>query len=494
MEVFMHNLPLSVGEDDIKLFLASLLHNSNFDNVQTNFAVHIHRRKKPGARTQTGTFTLADVAIGTKFLHLYAGPHGIQFAGKLVYFKISNHIPRPDIIEMVSRTPWVDPVKEREQRQKDETLTASSLTISFIQFGWQCRDGVYSIEAESDKGATLRFDPNRRELHVVTYPDSFFRDIIAIRYSSIHSISRHQSTFDGRYVLFFELGMPPLFLRQSLEEESLADSEPIYSRMSTFPHLDNPHAIPFTGGALRLVLTSREDSEFYLTLSEKAGIQRLIHTQETIIERRDLFSAVRLDHVDRDLRRFHWKVAFQLASLLQNMVLDPSELLDLFPRIREIIRVKGPDYAAKLLRMFYNAADALWYNEDPNETISSCFSATERDFEKQGDTLSLIPDEGSYYESLHVFITPTSMFLYGPYPEQSNRVIRRYDNKLHENFLRVTFRDEGVMQYRFDREIDGPKFIKDRVGKFLKDELRIAGRIFKFLAYSQSALKEHSVW
>jgi hypothetical protein len=86
------------------------------------------------------------------------------------------------------------------------------------------------------------------------------------------------------------------------------------------------------------------------------------------------------------------------------------------------------------------------------------------------------------------------MTLQGPFPEQSNRVIRRYDSTDHESFLRVTFRDDNDLQLRFDRDIDGPGFIRDRFGRFLKKGLSIAGRTFNFLAYSQSALKEHSVW
>jgi len=176
------------------------------------------------------------------------------------------------------------------------------------------------------------------------------------------------------------------------------------------------------------------------------------------------------------------------------MILDTSELLDLLPRVKEILDLKGKNYTAKLLKEFRNVASGLWYSDDYNENISSCFNSVEQEFKKQGDMLSLIPDDGSYYQSLHVIITPTTMFLNGPYPERSNRVIRKYASENHENFLRVTFRDENHLQYRFDREVDGPRFIRERVGVFLKNGLKIASRAFEFLAYSQSALKEHSVW
>ncbi|KXN89871.1 RNA-dependent RNA polymerase 1 [Leucoagaricus sp. SymC.cos] len=496
MEVFMHNLPLGAAEDDIKVFLASILHNEEFDHVKTNFAVHLHRRRKHNARAQTGTFTLADEEIGERFLQLYGEPKSVQYRGsRLVYFKKSNHPPRPEIIETVSRTPWVDPIKEREQREKDDHLISSFVHLSSIQFCWECRDGTYSIEAVSDGGAVLQFDPGRRELHAFTDSNVSIQDIIAMRYTSIRSISRHVSTFDGKYVLFLELGMPPTYLRKTLDLNSVngADSDAVYSRLSTYPHVNNPRAISFTGLNLRLVFTSKGDSESFSELAETAGMRR-IHTQEVIVERRELFSAVQLDFLERQFRLFNWTVAFQLVSLLQNMVLDPSELLDLLPAVKDLVVRKDKVYVAKLLREFQNTANALWYSDDRDETIESCFNITVQDFEKHGGELSLIPDDGSYYQSLHVVISPTTMFLHGPFPEQSNRVIRRYHNDFHEKFLRVTFRDENNLQYRFDREIDGTGFIKDRVGTLLKGGLLIAGRRFRFLAYSQSALKEHSVW
>ena len=104
------------------------------------------------------------------------------------------------------------------------------------------------------------------------------------------------------------------------------------------------------------------------------------------------------------------------------------------------------------------------------------------------------PSDGSLYESFSISVTPTTIFLNGPFPEQSNRVLRAYDAENHDSFLRVSFVDEAGLHYRFDREIDGQTFIRNRVGDCLSNGLTIAGRKFEFLAYSQSALKEHSVW
>jgi hypothetical protein len=64
----------------------------------------------------------------------------------------------------------------------------------------------------------------------------------------------------------------------------------------------------------------------------------------------------------------------------------------------------------------------------------------------------------------------------------------------HSCFVRVNFADETHLQLRFDRKVDGQTFVKERVGKALHEGITIGGRHFRFLAYSQSALKEHAVW
>ena len=75
----------------------------------------------------------------------------------------------------------------------------------------------------------------------------------------------------------------------------------------------------------------------------------------------------------------------------------------------------------------------------------------------------------------------------------------------------MNFTDEEKLQYRWNREVDGQSFVHDRVGGILKvlhipawffglaqssikAPFNIAGRMFSFLAYSNSALKEHAVW
>jgi RNA-dependent RNA polymerase len=89
------------------------------------------------------------------------------------------------------------------------------------------------------------------------------------------------------------------------------------------------------------------------------------------------------------------------------------------------------------------------------------------------------------------------MLLEGPYPTQSNRVIRKYqknDPTLVERFIRVEFRDEDHLAYRWDGGVDGTWFLQQRVGGILRQGFELGGRAFEFLAYSLSGIRGHSVW
>ena len=113
-------------------------------------------------------------------------------------------------------------------------------------------------------------------------------------------------------------------------------------------------------------------------------------------------------------------------------------------------------------------------------------------------TEDIIPDDiasgtRQQFSCLHAIVTPTTVHLEGPFPERCNRVIRKYAQNT-SSFIRVRFTDEARLQFRQGRDVDYRAFIRERFGSVLQKGLVIAGRHFHFVGYSQSGLKEHSVW
>ncbi|KAI1411393.1 RdRP-domain-containing protein [Hypoxylon sp. FL1857] len=93
-----------------------------------------------------------------------------------------------------------------------------------------------------------------------------------------------------------------------------------------------------------------------------------------------------------------------------------------------------------------------------------------------------------------VVITPTTIYLSGPAPEPSNRVLRQYA-KHEDRFLRVQFADELIKGRIFpapDDSTDNALF--NRVHRTLQNGIRVGGRHFQYLASGNSQFRENGAW
>ena len=180
----------------------------------------------------------------------------------------------------------------------------------------------------------------------------------------------------------------------------------------------------------------------------------------------------------------NWRVAFQVEALLHNGIANTEELMELRPRIEQLIRSHG-NTAGDLMRRFVETAS----RRPPGQRVFECF----RNVLEQAAQHPRTSPPRSRFFCHHATFTPTRLLLEGPTVTQSNRVIREYEG-YEDHFLRVDFRDEDRLQYRWDRCVDGESYLQERVGKLLKGGFKLAGRHFDFLGYSSSALREHAVW
>jgi len=184
-----------------------------------------------------------------------------------------------------------------------------------------------------------------------------------------------------------------------------------------------------------------------------------------------------------------WKNAFQIEAYLRSGLLTTHDLLQTLQKpIEQAIHYYG-DEASEFLRLF----SVELKMRKPDEEVQDLFARL-RSKHIHIKPLRLATGHISCH---HVIVTPSRILLEGPYTTQSNRVIRHYlshDGSLTERFIRVEFRDEDRLAYRWDGDVDGTWFLKQRVGGTLRHGFELGGRHFEFLAYSTSALREHSVW
>jgi len=198
------------------------------------------------------------------------------------------------------------------------------------------------------------------------------------------------------------------------------------------------------------------------------------------------FSPRHLSHIQRWTKTMEWKNAFQIEACLRSGLLTTYDLLATLQKpIEEAILYYG-DGASQFLREFFVA---LKNNRRVDEEPIACFARIRSKF----TTIKPTRLTSGHVSCHHVVITPSRILLEGPNPTQSNRAIRRYQNHA-ERFIRVEFRDEDRLHYRWDGDVDGTWFLQQRVGGHLRHGFELGGRSFEFLAYSTSALREHSVW
>lgn len=253
---------------------------------------------------------------------------------------------------------------------------------------------------------------------------------------------------------------------------------------------------------LRLLLVNHDDIREFARLCQIAGLPLPVKVNVDAAKL-NLTSSQNLRRVQQWVQARDWPVAFQIEALLHNCLVTTADLLnDLYGPINRL-HDTDRDMCAEILRCFIEATQAP--TRPRGESALSCFNRVCQ--EKQGKApLEISP---GMFSCRHVTFTPTRLVLEGPYAIQSNRVIRKYLD-YQEKFIRVDFRDEDRLQYRWEREIDGSSFLQDRVGRTLKEGFELGGRrlarplfritpalifrSFEFLAYSSSALGEHSVW
>lgn len=481
-----------------------------------NFDVRLFPNKRTNfGHSGSGALTLSKEALGLKFLENYGSLQGLprprltlNVGNRTLKFAKSRRNPQSAVVETLRHLPYNPPEIQQQREKRAQELQSNIISIHTIQFGWECRDSVFSVEWEKKDfvdACGLSFKDDPREIRIKFFAPDTTR-IIAMRFSQINftatSLSAHREP-----TIFISLQSPPSFEREATPERiqqilssrtirpngSVYDFEP-RQRMSAFDD-DSAAVTPYASLAIRLVCKSSNDIKMFRRLGKTAQLPEPQDFGYTV-EYRDLFSAFKLAALEEWLPSLDFQVAFQVEALIRSLVVDLQELLHLQHDINRLVREQGNSYTSAFLRHFRSQVQMLYWeyndSEESKESVQQCFKRCLQEFKLPSrSSRSGTPGE-AIFECLHVTQTPSTIILEGPFPERSNRVIRSYPGH-HLDFLRVSFLDDNRLSYRFDREVNGRAFISSRVGGALHSGLVVAGRNFEFLAYSQSALKEHSV-
>ncbi|KAL4067761.1 RNA dependent RNA polymerase-domain-containing protein [Scleroderma citrinum] len=499
MEFDIRNVDTKATKYMVTKCIAEVLHKcpgpfvTDEDQRLPNFEVTLNEGNIGGIRNDgTGTFTVTR-PVGNKFYRLYRLREIAILVGdrELRFYPNSKPVKR-NLALTLEKAPFINPDIEQKRQEKLNALQGS-FVVAKVQIGYSLSIVQMSLWIDLEE-YQLRKALVRVRLQAHASSGQIGDPMVeSTRYSIVVRFDRVRKLAIGRdygnpYICF-DLLTPPIFQQEDIYRPEDIDYEKSYRQRVCA--LDNRHAaIALYAYHLRIVLFDDSDGyrgdvlERFACFCKVAGLQLPIRGVEVDASSQKFFSQKELAKVAKWLRELstNWRVAFQIEALLRNGTANTVEVLDLKPRIDELVhRHRG--IAGEIMRHFVKTAA----NRPPVQSLQKCFETV-----LQGRRRRLGNQEGRFF-CHHVTFTPTRLLLEGPNITQSNRVIREYHG-YQDFFLRVDFRDEDRLQYRWDRDIDATSYLQGRVGTVLKTGFELAGRHFDFLAYSQSALRSHAVW
>ncbi|KAF8507044.1 RdRP-domain-containing protein [Russula emetica] len=505
MELFIRDLSSQATSVDIKCAFADELHSPRYlpqSGQLWNFHVKLFPpRRKGQAHGGCGKVTVPEEYLGHCLLQDFGGnSRRLSIAGKRIQLKTSKDAPDAAILEKIRHEPYVSPEVEQRLAEIHESFQQKTVEIHTLQLGWETRGGVFSVEWEKEFQADchLAFSDTRREIRIRHIEQPNIVLSIAIPWSQI-SWSATYHTDEGHPAIFLSLYSPPIFdtenTYQALIQSVLGPQviAPLKRQrvLELYPDDgDFIRVLPYTTLSIRLLCRRTADLKTFKTLCKTAHLSAP-KDYRYHAEHLALFSENNLERYRRWTSTLDWSVAFQLESLLRGRIADANEIFSIRRIVTDMLDHKGADHTANFLR--FVAHDPSFEVQGVDEgAFADAIERYANDFSWSPSPHPWGPKDG-IFNCLHVSISPTSMTLGGPYPERSNRVLRTYADN-YDSFIRVSFVEETKLRYQQDREIDGPAFIGRWVSPVLHNGFTIAGRQFQFLAYSQSALKTHTVW
>jgi RNA-dependent RNA polymerase len=501
MEIFVSNIAYNTAELQLTRALEPILHQRKFQALSggapMNFIVRIRKiRDQSGYKSSgQGTLLVPSRKIGLKLLELVKTAE-FNVRNRRIFMRASPHNVGPDDL-MVLKEPYQDP-QIRETQERRRAKLSGSMSIAWVEFGWECHDGKVSIEWSSRLGNdwTIEFNPDTHNWAL--HSNYGLRILIALR-----SIQASGFNADSKSCILF-LERPPIFERnkESTGGKYRGKKDPM---KEVIGHLESANLASDNSATRdRLVTPDNRGRVFaylrvvrikfglippliqFKAIAKEVGVS-LKSLKIELVDRK-LFAPLVFEKFGRWIQSLPFEVAFQIEGLLSRASFCPTELLDLKDQIASALKTYPHPIVCASIQILEQKRE-----ERTGASATVLFKDIIKSLaEYELDELSsrLTPD---LFQCHHVMVTPTRIVLHGPFPDETNRVIRKYGD-YPSNFIRVEFREEDRLQFRWDREVDGAMFINERVGRILKEGIIVAGRKFEFLAYSFSALREHAVW
>ncbi|XP_022146807.1 probable RNA-dependent RNA polymerase 1 isoform X3 [Momordica charantia] len=188
-----------------------------------------------------------------------------------------------------------------------------------------------------------------------------------------------------------------------------------------------------------------------------------------------------------------YKIIFKINALVQHGCISGPALDTSFYHLVDPRRIK--------IEFVEHALDRLFHLKECEYKPYSWLTEQYKKYLRRPPNSPAISLDAGLVYVRRVQITPCKVYFCGPEVNVSNRVLRHFSRDI-DNFLRVSFVDEEWDKMRsIDLLPRTSSTIKDRkteiykrILSVLKNGIVIGGKMFKFLAFSSSQLRDNSLW
>ena len=510
----MRNIAFSANEVDIRIVLAEKLHRPPFPTDPPLFNFHVHLLKQKGC----GMLTLPTREVGETFLLTY-GHTSIMVKGRMIEFRRSDRPVNEGRVRYIRSVLWEDP-KVLERRNRQKAKDSQPIKLQKFGFGHFCRDGSFLVDSDTLENGKIACELDLRQMIVQQGPSSDMMNELINNLSEL--FERPTTVTSGKtasytpsqiktviatdpshtpHLVILESDTPPTF--KMFCQDNLASEDKQTYRMPSLRGSREMPQMPPSCHSLCLTFSSHDEILIFLERCRKLGLTS-VQTRRDGIRTRHVSHINAMVKLDRLLLAMNFELAFEVEKAVLNGDLEPFEVFSLNSTIHSLSSTpSGLPLAA--FRYFVTKLQDLHPSRRrrmhsrrsmPSPTHISLdqqlIDATKYYSVESGFKITPYLVSPATFESYHLIVTPTSKYLEGPIPDQSNSVLRRFGN--HECFLRVSIQDERQSKLGREPGIDISRLLRSRFGVLLTHGLYVGGRRYEFLGYSMSGLKEHSVW
>jgi hypothetical protein len=473
------NIAPSATKMQVVHALMTVLHCLEFSPVKINFEFQFAFRKNNTQHSGKGILFLP----GKEYIkRLCEWDSEILLLGHRLEFRIDARTPENYelIMERIKNEPWVDLTNEE---QLMDTLIASHTTVvevDYCHFGRYCTDGVFSLEYEWKQ--KLRVSSENVDLILSPRDQSLTRVMIK-------PWTVRETLVDTRQnIVMILLSLPCTYQASSSNASCFVSRKDMRPKVACLGP-DHAEIAPFVSTGLTLWFKNPDDLAKFLTFIDRIHIKA--KREDLFLEIRNLYSGKRLETVKSWFQSLPLALSFQCELLLRSLLIDPSELLTVRPKLDSIFARHRVEESLSFLLNFRRELEngRLYDFQGSTNNLIACFDQAMAD----RDAFRPLNYSEQLIQCFQIVVTPTTFYLDGPFPDQANRVLRLFPQ--HRNhFVRVCFADEEHLSLRFNREEDKESYIHSRIISLLKNGIQLYHGHYQFLGYSNSGLREHSVY